>query len=119
MMQIMTMIEVHHMSSVQQQRRRNNDDDKYNNDDDNEMTNALWNYSTCRPDEHKHDNNRCGDESCGINMLISENDDYGCGNVVEEEDNVKTSSTTLTILSSTSAPVIGMMWKRLRPSRRR
>ena len=111
----MTMIEVHHMSSVQQQRRRNNDDDKYNNDDDNEMTNALWNYS-----KHKHDNNRCGDESCGINMLISENDDYGCGNVVEEEeDNVKTSSTTLTILSSTSAPVIGMMWKRLRPSRRR
>ena len=48
------------MSSVQQQRRRNNDDDKYNNDDDNEMTNALWNYSTCRPDEHKHYNNRYG-----------------------------------------------------------
>jgi hypothetical protein len=44
------------------------------------MTNALLNYSTCRPDKHNHDINRGDGESCGIDVLISENDDYGRGN---------------------------------------
>ena len=163
------------------------------------MKNILLNYSTIRPDEHKHDNidDNIGEESLGIDMLVGDNannkintDDIGRAvtfdndggardqrrqmeitkrvtrsmtrhhqgveekqqqkgggrmsadsqlitisksslqviteddtiqpsMTVEDEDDAMMSSTTLTILSSTSAPVIGMTWKRLRPSRRR
>lgn len=51
-------------------------------------------------------------------QVITEDDIIQQTMTVEEEDDAKI-STTLTILSSTSAPVIGMTWKRFRPSCRR
>jgi len=52
-------------------------------------------------------------------QVITEDDTIQPSMTVEDEDDAMMSSATLTILSSTSAPVIGMTWKRLRPSRRR